>query len=155
MSRETLGWIWDGSGTLKLVQNGSGYPRESPGRVGDGQGGPGWVGGTLGKSGTCRGTIEEGPGRVGGHSRMSGTGRGTHGEVRDGSWDLLESLGKFMGPSDRSGTSWVSLPEVCNGSGTVGEVRDGSEDPPENPVGGLERVGGPSRRSRTFQRTLG
>ena len=77
MSQETLGEVWDMSGTLKEVRDGSVDP----------QGGSGWVRGPSRRSSMGRETLRKvwdgteytwgGPGRVGGPSGRPGTGRGT------------------------------------------------------------------------------
>ena len=63
-------------GTLGEFRDGSRNPRGGPGRLGDPQGGLGWVGLPLGRSGTSWGTL--GKFRVG---------SGDLGEVRDGLGD--------------------------------------------------------------------
>ena len=63
-------------------------------------------------------------------------GRGTLREVWDGSEEPRGGPGRFVGPSDRSGT----------GRGTLVEVRDGSGVP--------KRFGAPSERSGMGRGTL-
>ena len=66
--------------------------------------------------------------------------RGTLGEVRDGSKDLLEGLGRDGGPYRRSETGRKTFPEGPGrvgglsvrsrmGQGTFGQIRDGPGDP--------------------------
>ena len=109
-------------------------------------------------------------------------GRGTHGDVSDRSGDPLGCPGQVGGPSRRFGTGWGTLLEVWDGSEDPLKVRDGSEDPFEgpgwvvgpsqssgmgreilgevwdgtgDPLGGLGRVGGPSRMYGTRRGTFG
>ena len=59
--------------------------------------------------------------------------------------------GRVGVPSERSGMSQGTVPEVRDGSGTLSEVQDGSgtlsqvQDGLEDPLGGLGRVGTPGR----------
>ena len=81
--RGTIGEIRDELGILEEVQDGSGNPWGSPGRVGrpSRRFGTGW--GPSGRSGMGQETLRE----VWDGSWRSGTGRGTLGDVWDGSGD--------------------------------------------------------------------
>ena len=144
-----MGWgthreVRDESGALGEIWDGSGDPRGGLGRVGglsgrsaNGSGDPrgslGQVWEPSGRSFTGRGTLER-----------SVTGRGILGEVWNGS----------LQPLWRSETGWWTLGRSGTDRRIHLEVRDESGDTwgdlgrVEGPLGGPERVGGPSGRSK-------
>ena len=149
--RVCQGWVWGlsrrsgmGRETIREVRVGSGELRGVRDATGNRWGNPRRVWGSSSRFGMGRGTLGEVRNGSETQSGVRDESWGTRGyrtshrtlrEVRDGSEDHREGLGRVGGTSGRSKM----------GRGTLRDVRDGSGDT----WGGLGWVGGPSGRSGT------